>query len=53
MSEAGCACTKLHSSSQVRLCMKDLSSCNLHDGTLVIIIIIIIIITYYFSQYSL
>ena len=44
MFEAGCAFTKRHSPSQVRLCMKDLSSCNLHDGTLVIIIIIIIII---------
>ena len=34
-SEAGCAFTKRHSSSLVRLCMQGLSSCNLHDGALV------------------
>ena len=44
MSEAGCAFTKRHSTSLVRLCMQGLSSCNLHDGTLVIIITTAIII---------
>ena len=37
MAQAGCAFTKRHLSSLVGLCKKGLSSCNLHDGTLVII----------------
>ena len=44
MSEAGCAFPKKHAFSLVRLCMKGLSSCNLHDGTLVMFIIIVIIV---------